>query len=812
MSHPRADTSLFSALLLHVVITCAVCGAQEIDCVDYRDFIEWRSRLSTGGFSTGVSISDAIAYHCDNNLTAIDITDPVSPAQIGSLSIPVTRVAVSGDYAYAACRDSSLRVVDISDPSSMIVVATLALPGDVASRVEIAGSYAYVINGYAGLRIIDISTPQAPVLVGTVNTPYRASGLAVSGNHICVTDHEWEWGEILHVIDITDPASPDVVGSVTIPGAAFDVAVDAHYAYVAAYYSGLQVVDISDPATPLVVGSVDMAGRATVLTLDGQRAYVSTRWSVDVVDISIPTAPRVIGNIGTGGEPCEMFVEDELIYVADGYSGLSIRVILDEMMAPILAGSFDAPDKPRDIILHGDLGYVASYGEGILVLDVTDAPSPEIVGNAPVYLPEKIETSGDHLYSISDRSLTMFDISDHGLPVQTGPSLYISSECTDMAVSGNLVFITVGDEGLKVIDTTEVIPMTVIGSVDTWGHANGISITGDIACIADGSSGLVIVEISDPTAPAIIDRPYAIDFATDVVIDDDLAYVAHRTGLSVADIGDPSATILVAYIDIVGGARQIAIHGSLLYLSSLEYLSVVDVTDPQAPVLLGTMETGYVSNGVCVVDDLIYLPTDCCGIRFAYPHCDRPSPIYITSFEAQAEADLVQMTWQASANTDPGEFRLVGHHGGAEWEVPYQVIGPFRHEAFDEIGHLTENEDVTYILYYRDPGQAWDQLGSRVVSLETPPSTRISDIRPNPFNLQTTIEFDVSEARDLMIAVYDLVGRRVARLADRPYAAGSHEVTWHGRDEAGRQLPAGTYLIRLEGGGTEVSRKFTLMR
>ena len=47
------------------------------------------------------------------------------------------------------------------------------------------------------------------------------------------------------------------------------------------------------------------------------------------------------------------------------------------------------------------------------------------------------------------------------------------------------------------------------------------------------------------------------------------------------------------------------------------------------------------------------------------------------------------------------------------------------------------------------------------------------------------------------LAVYDLVGRRLATVLDREIEPGVHHISWTGRDAAGRDVPAGLYLYRL---------------
>jgi predicted outer membrane repeat protein len=89
---------------------------------------------------------------------------------------------------------------------------------------------------------------------------------------------------------------------------------------------------------------------------------------------------------------------------------------------------------------------------------------------------------------------------------------------------------------------------------------------------------------------------------------------------------------------------------------------------------------------------------------------------------------------------------------------------------------------------------------------------RLRAIAPNPFNPQTTITFALARAEQARIAVHDPSGRRLVVLVDRELAAGTHTVSWNGRDEAGRALPSGSYLVRLETTSGEAVRKAVLVR
>ena len=78
---------------------------------------------------------------------------------------------------------------------------------------------------------------------------------------------------------------------------------------------------------------------------------------------------------------------------------------------------------------------------------------------------------------------------------------------------------------------------------------------------------------------------------------------------------------------------------------------------------------------------------------------------------------------------------------------------------------------------------------------------------PNPFNSETTISFDLPEAQQVTVTVYDLTGREVATLTNREYSAGSHSVIWDAGD-----FGSGVYVYRLNAGSFVSTGKLVLVK
>jgi hypothetical protein len=88
----------------------------------------------------------------------------------------------------------------------------------------------------------------------------------------------------------------------------------------------------------------------------------------------------------------------------------------------------------------------------------------------------------------------------------------------------------------------------------------------------------------------------------------------------------------------------------------------------------------------------------------------------------------------------------------------------------------------------------------------------LSPAYPNPFGGQTTVEYALTERADVRLSVYDVMGRRVAMLAEGARPSGVHSVTWDGTSDGGQQLASGLYLIRLVADGQMATSRITLVR
>jgi hypothetical protein len=297
---------------------------------------------NTPDFADGVYVSGKYAYIADgSSLQIIDISNPSSPASIGSVTTSASEdVYVAGKYAYVADGSSGgLRIVDVSNPVSPRSIGNYDSSGS-AQGIYVSGKYAYLADGLSGLEVFDISNPATPLLVGNYNSSGASRDVYVFGNYAYVADDTTG----LQIIDVSNPTNPLLVGSLDT-SEAFGVYVSGRYAYVGDGNSGLRIIDVSNPSSPTLISTYDTADFAYGVYVSGRYAYVADQNDgLYVIDVSNPTSPSLVGTYNTGNLAYGIYVSGKYGYVGDGTSGLNIIDINGIETPSLFAGNIGTND------------------------------------------------------------------------------------------------------------------------------------------------------------------------------------------------------------------------------------------------------------------------------------------------------------------------------------------------------------------------------------------------------------------------------------------------------------------------------------
>lgn len=143
--------------------------------------------------------------------------------------------------------------------------------------------------------------------------------------------------------------------------------------------------------------------------------------------------------------------------------------------------------------------------------------------------------------------------------------------------------------------------------------------------------------------------------------------------------------------------------------------------------------------------------------------------------------------------------------------APEGEVGVIRFRVVDE------SDAAVRIVSFQTADDAWRvetqvSYENPVRTGAVPSSTRLMGNLPNPFNPTTEIRFDLSKRVTVSLEIYNVSGQRVRTLSAGSLPAGSHAVTWDGRDDTGTSVSSGVYFYRLQAGEFTESKRMTLIR
>jgi hypothetical protein len=173
------------------------------------------------------------------------------------------------------------------------------------------------------------------------------------------------------------------------------------------------------------------------------------------------------------------------------------------------------------------------------------------------------------------------------------------------------------------------------------------------------------------------------------------------------------------------------------------------------------------------------------------------------------------LSWDVSPDDDFEYFKV--YRGTSE---DFEPVAGNLVQTTIETGWL-DTVGEGYLYFYKI--SAVDHAGNEsapasagiVTGTDTPAAPRSFALYqnvPNPFNPTTRIRFDLPQAAAVRLVVYNVNGQMIRVLANSQMPAGAREVTWDGRDSAGRAAASGIYFYRLDAGSFTQTRKMILIR
>jgi hypothetical protein len=190
-------------------------------------------------------------------------------------------------------------------------------------------------------------------------------------------------------------------------------------------------------------------------------------------------------------------------------------------------------------------------------------------------------------------------------------------------------------------------------------------------------------------------------------------------------------------------------------------------------------------------------------------------PVELASFSASVENNSVNLNWKTATELNNYGFDIERKVGSSQSLVNnYEKIGFVSGGGTTTIPqyYYFKDKNLTYGKYsYRlkqiDNDGQFEYSKTIEVDLGAPKKFELSQNYPNPFNPTTTISYNIPEATNVKLTIYNLLGQEIKTLVNEFKESGVHTINFDASE-----LNSGLYIYKLQAGSFVQTRKMTLVK
>lgn len=298
--------------------------------------------------------------------------------------------------------------------------------------------------------------------------------------------------------------SGSIVANLPTQGSANAVALmpDQRHLLIGVAQEGLLVVDVSSPEQPILITTLSALQQVESITIRGKLAFIANGAAgLAIVDTSQPSALKILGKLDTSSYAFDLALtpDGRTAFVADNSNGV---VVVD----------VSQPSKPRQLAVipssaasagvalsaHGQTLYIADQANGIQIVDVSQPQAPLHKGQFnPVGHPQRLVVSKDGRWLLAANNEGGLSI--HALQTsasrQTTQLPLRNAFAIRLSQDGQTALVADLFSGVVVVDLSNPLNPQVLQRLKTRRAAQGVSVSTDqkTAYIADTQAGLTVI-------------------------------------------------------------------------------------------------------------------------------------------------------------------------------------------------------------------------------------------------------------------------------------------------------------------------------
>ncbi len=456
------------------------------------------------GIFRGLFVKGSVAFVASglNGLIALDISNPSSPVFLGQCELPGRQNSYVADFeddvAVISCEYDGVVTVNISDPSNMYILDRYDLTNSVQDII-VEDNIVYAAYTFSGLRTLNITNPSAITFEGSY---YSGSGTVYTiekyGSYILAYNNV---GYDVDIINVTDVTNPSFVSSYNPGSSMRDITTKNTYAYLFLNSGYTYIVDLSVITSPSYTSQFTHSV-CSQAKIESDILYIAAYSLVRFYNVSNPTSPTFITNYQVeSGDADYLYLNDTTLAVSQRNYGLLLLNVTD-VTTPTKLGEFEYYGNLNGVKVDNNFAYMSS-NNGFLIADVSDISNPVYIYKNDTDISNQVyhvALYNNYVVAVFDHDIRIFDVSNPYNPVFVSTT-DLGDQIRDIEVAGNFAYVGTSNDGLLIVNLTDVNSPTIISSLDEGYAIYDLFVNGNFVYVAKGSNGIAIINTTDLQSP-----------------------------------------------------------------------------------------------------------------------------------------------------------------------------------------------------------------------------------------------------------------------------------------------------------------------
>ncbi len=190
-----------------------------------------------------------------------------------------------------------------------------------------------------------------------------------------------------------------------------------------------------------------------------------------------------------------------------------------------------------------------------------------------------------------------------------------------------------------------------------------------------------------------------------------------------------------------------------------------------------------------------------------------PLPVELSSFSASVIGSTVKLNWATATEVNNYGFEVERCALSAErlvWGKIGFVNGNGNSnspKSYSFVDDKVSSGKFSYRLKQIDNDGQFEYSKTIEVDFGAPKKFELSQNYPNPFNPTTTISYNLPEAANVKLTIFNLLGQEIKTLVNEFKEAGVHTLNFNASE-----LNSGLYIYKLQAGSQVQTKKMTLIK